>query len=181
MWLLLTGAAVAAGPGPEVSRSRGRTDGVVVLWPRLVPETEDATMVALAERLQTRVQQVAVTAAPPTRVDVRPAPERVCPMAGCRATSAALMVAHQDGGCAVLAVVGSPGRSPLRLVPLAGRFDLDAPTLEFREPPEGKVVVKEFVPCAAVEQSIDGAALAALFGTPAPAAAPVAEAPPTVP
>lgn len=179
---LVASDALAGGPGPEVSRSRGRKDGIVVLWPRIVPETDDATVVALAERLQVRLQQIAVTAAPPTRVDVRPSPERVCPLNGCRGTSVALMLGHQDGGCAALALVGPPGQQPLRLVPLAGRFSMDSAALDFRSPPEGKVVVSEFVPCAQLEQSLDGQALARLFGTPVPApAAPAAPAPAPAP
>jgi hypothetical protein len=169
VWLGLAAAtsALAAGPGPEVSRSRGRKDGIVVLFPRIVPETQDATVVALAERLQTRLQQIAVTSVAPTRVDVRPSPERVCPLAGCRATSVGVMLGHQDGGCAALALVGPPGEEPVRLVPLAGKFAMDSASLDFRAAPEGKVVVSEFVPCAQLEQSLDGQALARLFGAPA--------------
>jgi hypothetical protein len=164
----ICGSALAAsGPGDEVSRSRGRGGGVVVLWPRIVPETEDPEVLDLAARLQRRVQEAVSAGVVPNRIDVRPAPERVCPMHGCRASSVGLLLGHQDGGCVAVAVVGPPGPEPQRLVPLAGRVQMDAAGLPFREAPEGRVVITEFVPCAELELGLDPAALGGLVGAPA--------------
>lgn len=172
LWLLGVSAAAATGPGSEVSRTRGRGGGVVVLWPRIVPETEDPAMLALAARLQERVREAAAVGVVPNRIDVRPAPERVCPMNGCRATSVGLLLGHQDGGCVALAIVGPPGAEAQRLVPLAGSVGMDDAGLPFREAPEGKVVITEFVSCGELEQQLDAEALARLVGPPAEVAAP---------
>src|SRR5688500_18623161 len=103
-WLVLPLAlpALARAAGPEVSSSRGRSGGVVVLWPRLVPEAEDPVIVDLARRLQQRVADAAAGSVDARRIDLRPAPERVCPRAGCKTTSLTLMLGHQDGGCALI-------------------------------------------------------------------------------
>lgn len=168
-----------AGSGDEISHSRGRPGGVVVLWPRVVPETDDAEVAALAARLQTRLQAAAIASVPAAKIDVRPQPERVCPRSGCRAVSVGLMLGHQDGGCAALAVVGPAGPEAQRLVPLAGKFQMSDASLLYRAAPEGKVVVSEFVPCAELEASLDNDALSRLLQTTAsPAPAPPAPAPP---
>ena len=165
--IALCGSALAdPGPGDEVSRSRGRGGGVVVLWPRIVPETEDPEVLALAARLQLRVQEAVAVGVVPNRIDVRPSPVRVCPMHGCRASSVGLLLGHQDGGCVAVAVVGPPGALPQRLVPLAGRVKMDADGLPFRDAPEGRVVITEFVPCGELEQQLDPAALGQLVGAP---------------
>lgn len=145
----------ASAASPEVSSSRGKTDGVVVLWPRIVPETEDPVIIDLARQMQTRLEEAAVATVPENRVDKRPSPERVCPRSGCKATSLGILFGHQDGGCALLGIVGPPGTAPQRLVPLAGRFQMEDPYLPFRDPPEGDVIVAEFVPCAELAQHID--------------------------
>lgn len=170
-------ASEAQAAGPEVSRSRGRGGGVVVLWPRVVPETEDPTMIDLARRLQQRLADSATVTIPTNRVDLRPAPERVCPRAGCKATSLSLMLGHQDGGCALIALVGPPGPETQRLIPLVGRFQMDEPYLPFRTPPEGEVIVTEFVPCGELEQRLDPAALGLLLPTASPQGAPASPAP----
>ena len=172
------GSVAASGPGSEVSRSRGRGGGVVVLWPRIVPETEDPAVLALATRLQERLRDAATAGFVPNRNDVRPAPERVCPMNGCRATSVGLLLGHQDGGCVALAIVGPPGTESQRLVPLAGSVGMEDGSLPFREAPEGRVVITEFVPCGELEQQLDAEALSGLVGAQAPApAAPAGAAP----
>jgi hypothetical protein len=168
--VVVAGTAVAApnsgpsvGNGAEISRSRGRPEGVVVLWPRIVPATSDPAILAVAAKLQGRLEEVAAEAVEPSRVDVRPAPERTCPAAGCRATSLGLMLGHRDGGCAVLAVVGSPEGGVQRMVPLAGTFQMTDAALPFRDPPENDVVVTEFVPCTEVDQRLDVLATAKLL------------------
>lgn len=163
VWSFLVPSLARAAPGDEISRSRGRTDGVVVLWPRVVPATTDPVILALAQRLQRRLGEVAEEAVDPDRVDVRPAPERVCPSRGCKATSIGLLLGHQAGGCAALAIVGPPDGGMMRLVPIAGKFDVPDASLPFRVPPEDKVVVTEFVPCAQLEMSLDVIATARLL------------------
>lgn len=178
--LLVVGmSASASGPGSEVSRSRGRGGGVVVLWPRIVPETQDPSVVGLATRLQERLLIAATAQAVANRVEIRPSPERVCPLNGCRATSVGLLLGHQDGGCVALAVVGPPGAETQRLVPLAGKFQMDDAALPFREPPEGKVVISEFVPCVELEQMLDEDALSRLVVNPVPI--PASAVPPPIP
>jgi hypothetical protein len=173
--LIVPGLALAA--GPEVSHSRGRNDGVVVLWPRLVPETEDPVIVDLARRLQQRVADTAAASVDARRIDLRPAPERVCPRAGCKTTSITLMLGHQDGGCALIGLVGPAGPEPQRLVPLAGKFQMGEPYLPFRSPPEGQVIVTEFVACAELEQLLDPAALRLML----PGSAPLSSSTPAAP
>lgn len=161
---LVAGFAEAhAANGAEISRSRGKPDGVVVLWPRIVPATTDPVVLAAAQRLQLRLQEIAGEEVDPTRVDVRPAPERACPVNGCRGTSLSVLLGHQDGGCAALAVVGPPDGAVQRMVPIAGKFQMTDAALPFRDPPEKKVVVTEFVPCATLDQSVDVLALAHLL------------------
>jgi hypothetical protein len=177
IWLGLLLASSAMAAGPEVSRSRGRSEGVVVLWPRVVPETTDPVINDLARKLQERLHASAVATVSERRVDVRPAPERVCPRSGCRGTSLTLLLGHEGGGCALLGIVGPPGQETQRLVPLVGLFQMEDPYLPFRSPPEGDVVITEFVPCDQVESRLDPQALALLLpgsqATPAaPAAAP---------
>jgi hypothetical protein len=175
-YILLAISALAA--GPEVSSSRGKSEGVVVLWPRVVPETTDPVINDLANKLQQRLQASALQRVPERRVDVRPSPERVCPRSGCRGTSLTLLLGHQGGGCALLGIVGPPGPATQRLVPLVGLFDMEDPYLPFREAPEGDVVITEFVPCAEVESRLDPQALALLLPDSTPAApAPAAPTP----
>jgi hypothetical protein len=141
--LALTTSFALAADGAEISRSKGKRDGVVVLWPRVVPATDDPAIADLAGRLQERL------------VDRRPAPERVCPQAGCRSASLGLMLGHREGGCVAVAIVGPPGPEPQALVPIAGNFQMIDPTLAFRTAPEQKLIVSEFVPCDQLEASFD--------------------------
>src|SRR4051812_28885981 len=41
---------------PEISRSRGTAGGVVVLWPRIVPRSEDPAVLDLATRIQAKLE-----------------------------------------------------------------------------------------------------------------------------
>lgn len=152
-------ALAVTGAGPEVSHGRGKKDGVVVLWPRLVPETDDPAMRAVAQGLQDVLAEQARAKVAAEKVDVRPAPERVCPREGCRAVSVSVLVGHQMGGCAVVALVGPPGPEAQRMVPLAGTVDLAGAGVAYRDLPEDHVVVREFVPCDQVKGALDLAAL----------------------
>lgn len=131
---------------PEISRSAGVQGGVVVLWPRILPRSEDPAVVELATLVQARLATLARAGA--EAVDQRPAPERVCPKAnGCAAASVGAIIARKDKGCAVVALVSRPGISPAQLLPWAGRVRLKNSTAAFRDPPENEVIVEEFVPC----------------------------------
>lgn len=161
--LLLAPQALAGGDGPEISRSKGRKGGAVVLWPRMVPETADPSMEALAGQVQQRLAAAAARAVGDRMIDVRPSPERVCPQDGCKAASVGVMIGHSQGGCAVVAMVGSPGAANRQLFPLAGTVHLASAVATFRQPPERLVTVTEFVPCDQVIGGLDlGAVEAAL-------------------
>lgn len=131
---------------PEISKSQGTAGGVVVLWPRIIPRSDDPKVADFANRVQARLERIAGKAS--STVDRRPSPERVCPKGeGCKAVSLGAVFAMKDQGCAVIAVVGPPGTKDVKLVPLAGSVKLASETSPFREPPENQVTVTEFVPC----------------------------------
>ena len=145
MW---TSPALASGDGPEISKARGKKGGSVVLWPRVVPETEDPAVHALAKALQERLAQVAQAQTDADRTSVRPAPERVCPLAGCRTISLGAVLGHHEGGCFAVALVGPADGGDVRLVPWGGEVLAAGKTVPFRDVPEERLAVKEFVPCA---------------------------------
>lgn len=147
--------AEAGGDGPEISRSRGKKGGVVVLWPRVVPETQDAAVTALAGQLQQRLAVLAGDVVDPKKVDVRPPPERVCSQIGCKAASVSIMIGQRGGGCALVGVVSGPGTSPQQLIPLAGQLQLTGSSAPFRQPPEQLLNVSEFAPCDQVLEALD--------------------------
>ena len=68
---------------PEISRSGGVTGGVVLLWPRVIPRSEDPQTDQDAAFVQGQLRAAIARALPGRPVDVRPNPERVCPRAGC--------------------------------------------------------------------------------------------------
>jgi hypothetical protein len=136
-----------ANDSTEISRSVGAPGGVVVLWPRIVPRSEDPATLAMAEQVESRLAALARKTAGDS-VDKRPSPERVCPKdGGCRAASVGAVIAVKDKGCALVAVVSAPGIGPQKLVPWAGTVKLRSSEAPFREPPENEITVTEFVPC----------------------------------
>jgi len=153
--LLATAGAWAGDDGPEISRAKGKKGGVVVLYPRVVPATDDPTVVAVATQLQQQLSAVAQRAADPRKVDVRPAPERVCPQEGCKAASLGVLLGHRGGGCAVVVQVGPPGIANQQLFPVAGEVALRAQVATFRQPPERLVTITEFAPCADVMAGLE--------------------------
>jgi hypothetical protein len=158
---LVLGAPGYSGDAPEISRSRGAAGGVVVLWTRVIPGSEDASLQGAAGAVQEALRAAAAQAAPGATVDVRPAPERVCPREGCKAVAVGAVLAHKDGGCVVVATVSAPGESAAKLIPLAGKVKLKADSAPFREPPESFVQVLDFASCADVAAQLDTSALAA--------------------
>ena len=160
MTLLLSALAVAfAGrDAPEISRTRGSARGIVVLWPRVVPETDDPMIHDLAVRMRDRLYAAAAKVVPYRRVDVRPEPERVCPRDGCRAPAVTVMIGHREGGCALVGLLQPPGDVPAIPWSIGGEVELVEP-IAFRDPPERAIVVREFTPCAYSEANYDEAAL----------------------
>ncbi len=150
---------------PKISHSLGQDGGVLLLWPRIIPASDDPAIRSLASSLQGRMNAIIVRASGDRPLDVRPEPERVCPQAGCKATSAGVLLIHHGKGCAAVALIGEPGRSPIKLVPWGGFVTLKSPEVEFRDFPESHVTVGDFAPCdklidalfaneAAVEQAL---------------------------
>jgi hypothetical protein len=164
--LVWAATALASADGAEISQSRGRKTGIVVLAPRVVPATEDAEVQALAARVQQRVAEAAIVRWGAAQVDVRPSPERVCPKVGCRGASIGVLLGHQDGGCVAIAILGPPGPVEQRLLPVAGRVEMLDDGLAFRATPESKVIVREFVSCAALEQALTPERLAGIVPPP---------------
>lgn len=143
-----------ANDSPEISRGVGVAGGVVVLWPRVVPRSEDPAVLELAAKVQARLAALAGKAG--KDVDRRPKPERVCPRGtGCTGKSLGAVLAMREGGCAVVAVVGPPGQEPVALVPLAGTVELKSKTVPFRDPPENAVTVSEFANCEKLAKDLD--------------------------
>lgn len=149
--------AAAEDAAPEISRSRGPKGGVVVLWPRVWPKSDDATTRDLATKVQQRLQVLAKRAAGARTVELRPEPERACPKKGCEATAVSAVVVVRDKACAVVAFASGPGTSPGHLLPWAGKVELASDVVPFREPPEERVKVVDHVPCATVLDGVDDA------------------------
>lgn len=154
-------APVLASDAPEISRSLGAPGGALVLWPRVVPKTDDPTAKRLAGLLQTRAHRMAGSAladAGEGAIDVRPEPERVCARGGCKATSVGVWLTKKGNACAAALLVSRPGESPTRIVPLAGRLAVHQDEVPFRSPPESQITVEEFALCDALETSLTGGA-----------------------
>jgi len=143
---------------PRVSTSGGEPGGYVVLWPRIIPSAGAEALGAQAAALQERLAAMATEAAAGRPVDVRPEPERVCPRDGCAAASVGAVLLHQGGSCAVVAVTARPGRAPAHLAAWAGRVDVLAATVPFREPPEERLRVGDLVPCRDLAAALDARA-----------------------
>ncbi|NUN16059.1 MAG: hypothetical protein HUU55_20725 [Myxococcales bacterium] len=140
---------------PRISRSRGEKGGVVVLYPRIFPATSDSTMETIAQSIHFRLRKMVETALPGRPVDMRPAPERECPKAGCLAVSVGAVLAHKDGGCVVGVLLGAPDTAPRTLVPWAGGFTVKAPSIPFREPAESYIEIADFANCADMNTALD--------------------------
>jgi hypothetical protein len=140
---------------PEISRSVGSANGVLVLWPRIVmsrsgPPKPDAETRAIAGKLQARLAELVRRAAPGKSVEVRPEPERVCPRSGCKAVSVGVVLARAGKGCAAAALISGPGTTPARIVPWLAGMTVNRTSVPFREPPEGALDITDYAPCAAV-------------------------------
>ena len=132
---------------PEISHSKGAKGGVVLLYPRIIPASAAADAGPLATQVQQRLQTIVQRALPGRPVDVRPSPERVCPRGGCDGLSVNVVFSKNGNACLVVAVIGQPGESPLRLFPWAGEVAFKSDSVPFRDPPESQITVKDYVPC----------------------------------
>lgn len=138
---------------PEISKSGGAEGGVVVLWPRVAPKSDDPEVKEIAELAQSRLASLAGELG--VEVDKRPEPERVCPRPqGCKAVSLGFVLAKHQGGCALVATVSKPGESPATLVPWVGTVELRSSTVPFREPPESEVSVTEMASCSKLKKDL---------------------------
>ncbi len=130
-----------------ISTEGGDANGVVVLWPRVIPSATADKMDPVAVSAQARMSGLVAQTLPGRPITLRPKPERVCPQGGCAGLSIGLVLAHVENGCAAAALIGGPGRTARRIIPWAGRIELKAMQVEFRGQPESLLSLKELVPC----------------------------------
>ncbi|MCC6523398.1 MAG: hypothetical protein IT373_12135, partial [Polyangiaceae bacterium] len=109
---------------PEISRSLGAADGVVVFWPRIIPRSTDPATTKLAKDVQDHLVELVKKALPGKAVDVRPEPERVCPRDGCVAMTVGVLLTSTEGGCVTVGLVAGPGKAESHLVPWGGAVQL---------------------------------------------------------
>jgi hypothetical protein len=145
----------AKGDAPEISRSIGEEGGVVVFWPRVLPKAQREPHKATAWALQGRLKALVDKTLPGKKVDVRPAPERVCPRAGCKAMTVGVLLYAREGGCVAVALVAGPGKGAQQLVPWGGEVKLKKAVVPFREPPESAITVKDFARCDEMLDTIE--------------------------
>lgn len=167
--------------GPEISHSKGVAGGVVVLFPRIIPSSIAAENQNYGQQLQQKMKQLVEKALPGRPIDVRPSPERVCPKAGCDATSINVLFTRQNNSCVAVALINAPGVSQTKLVPWGGLVELKADPIAYRDPPENYVKIKDYTPCdqlltemAQQDGFVEAALRAAASSAPAPTATPAA-------
>jgi hypothetical protein len=154
--LPVTGATTANNiDAPEISRSRGAKGGVVVLWPRIIPAWGGSDTQVLARQVQEKLVALARQAYPGRPIDIRPSPERVCPMGGCDAVAVGALLMRDGEGCAIVALVSPAGTSPTTLVPWAGSVRLRAGRVPFRQPPENWVTITDFGRCDRLDEDLE--------------------------
>ena len=167
--LMVSSSALAqsVGDGPEISRSVGSEGGVVLFWPRVVPSSVRAETSALAGAVQSYLNELVAATVPSRAIDVRPEPERVCPLAGCDAMTVGVLIARHGGGCVLVALVSPPGQSAARLVPWVGNVTVNSESVPFREPPESHITISDFAACDEVVERLADAehAIAAAIRT----------------
>lgn len=164
---------------PRVSTSAGEEGGVVVLWPRIVPGDGAEALAAQAEMVQQRLRGAVEKALPGVALDVRPSPERTCPVRGCKGLAVGAVLAHAGRGCALAATVSRPGQSPILIVPWSSTVSVRAAVIQFRDPPESQLVVRDYVPCDGLGDDLearDAAVEAAIAEAGGEARAPAADA-----
>ncbi len=135
---------------PEISRSVGVEGGVVIMWPRIIPRSERAGTRDLAASLRGHLRRLVEKRLPGRPIDMRPEPQRVCPRQGCKAVSVGALIIRDKQGCLVVALIGRPGKYPLRLVPWVGKMRLKEEWVTFRETPESRVQIIDYAKCSQV-------------------------------
>jgi hypothetical protein len=151
--ILCVGSPALAGQtrdAPEISRSVGVEGGVVIMWPRIIPGSERASTRELAASLRSHLRKLVEKRLPGRPIDMRPEPQRVCPRQGCKAVSVGALIIRDKRGCLVVALIGRPGKYPLRLVPWVGKMRLKQEWVTFREPPESRVQIIDYARCSEV-------------------------------
>jgi hypothetical protein len=133
--------------GPRVSASAGIAGGVVLLWPRIIPYSEEAPLRPVAAGLQRRLRKIIEKELPGRTIDQRPEPERVCPSAGCAGVGVGVLLATSKGGCVAVAFTNRPGITETQLAPWSGDMDTKTKTVPFRGKPEEAVTIRDFIPC----------------------------------
>jgi hypothetical protein len=134
-----------------VSTSAGEVGGVVVLWPRIVPNSDAEPIQRVAGELQQKLHALVGRALPGKPVDVRPKPERSCPQKGCDGIAVGLVLAHSEGGgCVATVTVARPGIQPSTLVMWAGKATVEPASVPFRQPPESSLTIVDYEPCEAL-------------------------------
>jgi len=153
------GAATSAEEDPEattqtrlvagefVSKSRGVEDGLLLLYPRIIPSAETTAQRGPALALQARLGKLLADAYPERPLDVRPEGERVCIKTGCLAASVGVLIIVQDTQCVAVVSVTAPGVAEHALMPWAGTVSV-ALSVPFREPLESYVKIGDMVPCS---------------------------------
>lgn len=139
----------------EISRSGGDPNGVVILWPRIIPSSDSTQVRQDAAFVQQELKAAVERILPGMPVEIRPEPERVCPRKGCDGIAVGALFAHKEQGCAVVAMVSPPGMSEATLVPMAGRMDVKARKIPFREPAESYVTVYDFDRCVELAPNLE--------------------------
>ena len=124
------------------------TPKLTVLWPRVIPSAQAEANAPLAQAAQVQLALTAKRALPDREHEFKTKGERSCPEAGCPAGSVGVLIIREGEGCAAVALVGVPGRGRVRLAAWVGVLELKKYEVEFREPPESSVRVKDFVKCS---------------------------------
>ena len=145
--LMLLAMSAFAADGPEITTSTGRSGEVVILWPRIAPQTEDPAILTIASEVQSLLAGLARSL---DRVpNIRPMPQRVCARKthGCRVPTLSALIVHQDGGCAVIGLVGAAGEGNTDVLGWVGHVQVRERSVPFRVPPEGIVRIADFARC----------------------------------
>jgi hypothetical protein len=140
---------------PRISTSAGKTGGVVVLWPRVVPGEGVDWLREHVVVVQKRLRQLAERVYENTPIDMRPEPQRTCPKQGCAGVAVGALVLWSGNGCAVLALVSPPGQEPTSIIPWSGKVALKKQSVAFRSPPEDQVTTEDMVPCDEITETLD--------------------------
>ncbi len=139
---------------PRVSTSRGEEGGVVLLFPRVIPSDGAEAVQEQAAAIQERLRGLVENALPGRPIDQRPAPERVCPRAGCVGIAVGAVLVHSGAGCAVVATVSRPGESASGLEPWTPATTVRSAVIPFREHPESQIAVRDYARCAELLDSL---------------------------